>query len=375
MISRLKSIMFSLLLMLLTLTISSNISKTYAQTYFAPGPYTEYGVEVPFGRTTQILFPFPLTDLAEDCETEHVSLICTDVYIEIEDIDDPNIIYYYTYNCHFYSFFLGNPNRYDHYIFGNDYLYEINGNLLLNNFYEETNRYNAEIIAYYTNNDLRHTGIVQEAFQTSQIGSSDPSSFVYVKSKWGYEGLYEHNGYLCSYTNYDVQNLEHTMTVKFFRYKGPASNPHNHTSSYTNLNDGRHRKVCIDNEYCNLNIITPHNDISYTSINSISHRKVCACGEVMLTENHGPNSYSYLTSSTHKVSCLKCGYYMRSESHNWVRFKDYFTCICGARANYIPIIHDGKGIKDDNLKDDETIIYYEGKWYLLKIVDNSYEEV
>ena len=120
-------------------------------------------------------------------------------------------------------------------------------------YYEITNIVNVQsgdrIIYLNEQGENVHSGIVLQLSSTVSNGVCGYANCVFVQSKWGARGLYNHDGVLCPYTSYyDSINTDAT-TVKFYRLSG-----HSHSYSYFDYgNDDYHYKTCS----CST-VIVPH---------------------------------------------------------------------------------------------------------------------
>lgn len=184
------------------------------------------------------------------------------------------------YNCHSYAWYSQNTA---------ENTYWINEPL---NFYDDSNEYvvvttprAGDIICYFNAAGKNlHSGIVVFYVGGTSNGVCGNSDLVYVQSKWGPSGLYEHRGDQCPYTTeaygYDelTQNQKEesiAASVKYYRRVG-------HTHTYTPIYDATkqmHGKQCTGSD-CGQIIWTFDHDYSASTAyyNSLSHKNICPCG-------------------------------------------------------------------------------------------------
>jgi hypothetical protein len=229
---------------------------------------------------------------------------------------------------------------------------------ITNNLYVQTDRYNAEIIVYYNSNgEITHTGRVIQAFDGTSNGICNDANLVMVRSKWDNALIVSHRGDCCPYAGWPYGN---GGSVKYFAY----NHAHNIQISGTNM----HNKKCIGSDYCKLDIDVPH-DIDCVSVNNLTHMSYCQySGCSYQTIDSHLFDYQQYNESTHKKYCTSCNYSIY-ESHNWSQLNDIlFVCDdCAQRARFIPIIHDG--INPIDLLNNQSIILYNGNYYLI-VLDN-----
>lgn len=94
------------------------------------------------------------------------------------------------------------------------------------------------IVYYNSNNEIVHSGVVRGTTGQSSNGVCGYANTVWVQSKWGYYGLYEHRGDQCPYTSLISGGT--ATYVKFYRY----NISHTHTYSYDVLDATYHYASC-----------------------------------------------------------------------------------------------------------------------------------
>lgn len=148
------------------------------------------------------------------------------------------------YNCHSYAWYSTASN--------NSHWIDHPGAFLNDGAYIQSNWKVGDIIVYYQNGDLAHSGIITQK-------SSNTLSGITVLSKWGMRPLYSHRGDHCPYYNDDG-----SFTVVVYRVC-------KHSSSYH----------------------------SYSTSSIATHSLNCSvCGH-LFSEAHTYNHFS---------KCIKCGY-------------------------------------------------------------------
>lgn len=148
------------------------------------------------------------------------------------------------YNCHSYAWYSTASN--------NSHWIDHPGAFLNDGAYIQSNWKVGDIIVYYKNGDLAHSGIITQK-------SSNTLSGITVLSKWGMSPLYSHRGDHCPYNNVDG-----SFTVVVYRVC-------KHSSSYHN----------------------------YSTNNVATHSLSCSvCGHLFSE----PHTFNHLS------RCIKCGY-------------------------------------------------------------------
>ena len=135
------------------------------------------------------------------------------------------------------------------------------------------------IVYYNSNNEIVHSGVVRGTTGQTPNGVCGYSNTVWVQSKWGYYGLYEHRGDQCPYTS--LINGGTATYVKFYRYNV------SHTHSY-----------------------------SYDVLDSSYHYASCECGDVIVEHTFElqsifPLSNEYDPNYIPSYVCTYCGYVSR----------------------------------------------------------------
>lgn len=94
------------------------------------------------------------------------------------------------------------------------------------------------IVYFDEDGKIVHSGIVRGTTGQSLNGVCGYANTVWVQSKWGYYGLYEHRGDQCPYTS--LVNGGEATYVKFYRY----NISHTHNYSYEVLDSTYHYASC-----------------------------------------------------------------------------------------------------------------------------------
>lgn len=139
------------------------------------------------------------------------------------------------YNCHSYAWHSQNISE-------NDYWIDDPNEYYTDGSYVEIPYNQVQIrdrIIYLDSNGRNiHSGIVRGTTGLSPNGVCGYSNTVWVQSKWGKAGLYEHRGDQCPYT---VSTYGGTAaSVKFYRY----NISHTHSYSYNVLDSSYHYASC-----------------------------------------------------------------------------------------------------------------------------------
>lgn len=195
------------------------------------------------------------------------------------------------YNCHSYAWHSQNYSSNKYWVF------DIDPYINDNSYYEVTGSpRKGDIICYFDNNGTQNdysddenlhsgivVGVVSGATSNGQCGNSNT---VTVQSKWGAAGLYQHNGYVCPYTNYSDQFDGVANYVKYYRR---TDHPHYHTS-YSQLSSS-------DSLYADF------------------HKSSCSCGQVIYEAHqigNTPNAMNLLEEFPPNyvvpLCCIYCGY-------------------------------------------------------------------
>ncbi len=236
------------------------------------------------------------------------------IYPEAMLIDDPTV----KYNCHSYAWYSQEYTSNIYWIDDPSEYFED---------YRVVSTPQVGDIVYY-NTASSHSAIV-----VSVPNGSNNLSDIVVQSKWGPEGLYEHEIDQCSYYT-DEDDLV------FYRPRN-----HTHTFTETNYNIYWHKKYCTG---CGVTIWEEHVYSNLTSMDSSSHTLSCDCGRVFSVLPHNQD----LTSNgdlSHTVSC-PCGY-STSQPHSYGSYTMYGdnahkqTCACGY---YVIEDHDIEYLSSDN---------------------------
>lgn len=177
------------------------------------------------------------------------------------------------YNCHSYAWYSQNVRTNQYWMNYPDSYYEDGSYVEIQ---PSQVQIRDRIIYLDSNGNNLHSGIVRRISGQSSNGICGYANTVWVQSKWGYAGLYEHRGDQCPYT-YLMGGT--AVSVKFYRYNI------SHTHSYT-----------------------------FTSFDSLYHYAACQCGSVLMEHNFeeqqifplGDNEYSpnYIP----RYVCADCGY-------------------------------------------------------------------
>lgn len=270
-----------------------------------------------------------------------------------------------SYNCHFYTFFATVTPRFNN--INNPGYYWLEDDVMQffdNDIYIETDRYHAEIIAYYDANDeIKHTGRVFEAMDGVPCGWCGDANLVKVRSKMGAGYVYDHFGNFCEYAGYPNGNGSY---VKYYEYNHAlVSTTHNIFYAYEN---NQHSKVCFTS-YCRLNLIIPHNIVAApNNYTNTGHSLICSLGSCGYVDSEEHSFlYSIYDSEQHRKHCSACNYYLY-EYHSWQQISDLmFKCtLCNQRAAFIPIIHDG--FSQFGLMMDDNVILYNGTYYRIILI-------
>lgn len=158
-----------------------------------------------------------------------------------------------------------------------------------------------DIIAYYNNNGLSHSGIVV-GFENSEP---------IIESKWGQFGLYRHGieDVFDTYYNADLS----TDSYRFYRYE------RTHTVYYYAADDTQHVGYC-NRGYCSY-LVRSNHVYTLMSSSSDSHTYYCyTCGHTM-TESHDLASFSDSLGSG--VTCRECGYNEYRHYHEYIGWEMY----------------------------------------------------
>ena len=108
-------------------------------------------------------------------------------------------------------------------------------NININTIYAKSDGGN---VYYNSNNEIVHSGVVRGTTGQTPNGVCGYANTVWVQSKWGYYGLYEHRGDQCPYTSLISGGT--ATYVKFYRY----NISHTHTYSYDVLDATYHYASC-----------------------------------------------------------------------------------------------------------------------------------
>lgn len=141
----------------------------------------------------------------------------------------------YKYSSHSYTFYSQRVDL-NHYWIPNPSLYINDGSYIEVSY---TNVQPRDRIVYYnSNNEIVHSGVVRGTTGQTPNGVCGYANTVWVQSKWGYYGLYEHRGDQCPYTSLISGGT--ATYVKFYRY----NISHTHTYSYDVLDATYHYESC-----------------------------------------------------------------------------------------------------------------------------------
>lgn len=220
-----------------------------------------------------------------------------------------------------------------------------------------------DIIVYFTFNEKNgvyeaiHSGIVLQVYDVQANGVCGNANTVYVQSKWGYFGLYQHRGDECpyiakynfsdNYINFDVAATK----VKYYR---------RHAShSYTTKVEGSiHTYACKCGD-----TVEKHSYTKRYVNNGLNHTAYCECGEGKTSFHSYWNRYEKYNMTQHIAYCA-CGASTK-ESHNFIvdRFGFKYCSYCKQddikeetihRLNSLPL-DDLFDLKDVLLNGDEKI--------------------
>ena len=181
------------------------------------------------------------------------------------------------YNCHSYAFYSQRIET-NQYGIPNPSLYINDGSYIEIPYSQVQVR---DRIVYFDEDDnIVHSGVVRGTTGQTPNGVCGYSNTVWVQSKWGYYGLYEHRGDQCPYTS--LINGGTATYVKFYRYNM------SHTHSY-----------------------------SYDVFDSKYHYSSCECGEVIVEHTFElqsifPLSNEYDPNYIPSYVCTYCGYVSRT---------------------------------------------------------------
>ncbi len=274
---------------------------------------------------------------SESHAMEDNSLTCGD-YEELNyEISDSNLR---KFNCFYFCLFYLVEPRYSAmnnqmYYIGNDDASKFlkYGNYLTSGVYEQTDRFHADLIAYYNqNNELIHMGHVVEAYKGTSNNVCGDSNLVKVISKWGSGKIYKHQGDCCPYTSTNGGAASFVIYYKYCRF---------HTCTHVfDIETSQHYCKCdVNSQYCNFQLNPHNNAFSYTKYNANYHTKVCTI----------------------------CDYNVH-EAHTWQRISDIlFKCsLCGQKATYIEDYHDSIISINKNMI---FTIYCDGNYYTVKLCE------
>ncbi len=160
--------------------------------------------------------------------------------------------------------------------------------------YTETDKYHAEIIAYYdSNGSLKHTGRVEIVTDDDSISNTNDLNTVWVISKWDAGCIYRHRAdvYL------SINGLEN-YNVKYFVYN------HNHNIVIqTDTTSEAHHIKCTHNTYCQLNNTSPYIS-SCVSNNELTHNIMCSLCNYQINANVSHIfSYNNVDANYHRKHC------------------------------------------------------------------------
>lgn len=145
------------------------------------------------------------------------------------------------YNCHSYAWYSTDSDN--SYWIDDPYYFRANSSEYGEVLFPAV----GDIVCYYDDggNNL-HSGIVTGMTGQESNGLCGDSNTVEVTSKWGFHGLYRHNGYECPYTSYAGGSA---TCVRYFR-------KHTHSLVYRNITTYyEHRVSCTT---CNFTYTEPH---------------------------------------------------------------------------------------------------------------------
>ncbi len=121
-----------------------------------------------------------------------------------------------------------------------------------------------DIVCYFNDNGtpedktddiLIHSGIISGySGLTQSNGQCGDIDLYMVDSKWGFGGVYRHNGYECPYTDYCNPDGElRANSVRYFRF--PNHGTHKEDITYKQYSETFHQSICS----CGQIIYEPHN--------------------------------------------------------------------------------------------------------------------
>ena len=180
------------------------------------------------------------------------------------------------YNCHSYAFYSQSIEE-NEYCIDDVYLYLNDGSYIEIPYTQVQVR--DRIVYFDVDDNIVHSGIVRGTTGLTPNGVCGYSNTVWVQSKWGYYGLYEHRGDQCPYTSL-IEGGE-AVYVKFYRYNI------SHTHSY-----------------------------SYDVLDSSYHYASCECGDIIVEHTFEqqpifPLSNEYNPNYIPTYRCIFCGYESR----------------------------------------------------------------
>lgn len=145
------------------------------------------------------------------------------------------------YNCHSYAWYSTAPDN--SYWIDDPYYFHANSSEYL----QVTSPQIGDIICYYDNSwNILHSGIVTGFTGQESNGLCGNANTVEVTSKWGFAGVYRHNGYECQYTMFGNGDASR---VRYFR-------KHTHSLVYRNITTYyQHRVSCTT---CDFTYTEPH---------------------------------------------------------------------------------------------------------------------
>jgi hypothetical protein len=177
------------------------------------------------------------------------------------------------YNNFSYAFYKQNTNN--NYYIDDPYLYLSDGSYIEISYSNLQPR--DRIVYYNSNNEIVHSGVVRGTTGQTPNGVCGYANTVWVQSKWGYYGLYEHRGDQCPYTN--LVSGGTAVSVKFYRYNI------NHSHRYT-----------------------------YTALDSNYHYASCECGDIIVEHTYEQQQIFPLQTNEYETNyisnyvCTYCGY-------------------------------------------------------------------
>ena len=174
-----------------------------------------------------------------------------------------------------------------------------------------------------------HSAVVKSVLGDCEPGTTTIASII-VKSKWGKGGLYEHNGYECSYTEYaeeaDAENYNPNEVADYYRYF--RQHDHNICVSTIPMNDPmhatKHVNHCENEEECKAEAIYVSHDWTYESLAESNsdylskHIKKCdhdegGCGYQIYESHTWEMSYIHAEPGAAEIqarpryTCSECG--------------------------------------------------------------------